>query len=49
MKEANLDTELRMMLMGHTIDRPNYGKGGGLAWRRDELNKMALPFDPSIV
>lgn len=27
-KEARLDTELRMFLMGHATDRPKYGEGG---------------------
>lgn len=49
MKEGGLEDELRRILMGHTIDRPRYGSGGSLAWRRDELMKIALPFDPSIV
>jgi len=49
MKEAGLDDELRRLLMGHTIDRPRYGAGGSLEWRRDELNRIALPFDSSIV
>lgn len=49
MKNAGLDTELRMMLMGHTIDRPQYGEGGSLRWKADGLAKMAMPFDPSIV
>lgn len=49
MKEAGLDEELRRILMGHTIDRPRYGAGGSLEWRRDELMKVALPFDPAIV
>lgn len=49
MKEAGLDDELRRLLMGHTIDRPTYGSGGGLAWRQKELKKIALPFDPAIV
>ena len=49
MKEAGLDEELRRLLMGHTIDRPTYGSGGGLAWREGELRKIALPFDPAIV
>ncbi|MGO8653890.1 integrase [Rhizobium ruizarguesonis] len=48
-KEALLDTEMRMILMGHKIDRPKYGDGGSLAWKRDGLLKMVLPFDPSIV
>lgn len=49
MKEAGLDAELRRSLMGHTIDRPNYGEGGSLEWRHTELQKIALPFDASIV
>lgn len=49
MKEAGLDDELRRIMMGHTIDRPQYGSGGSLAWRRDELSRIALPFDPAIV
>lgn len=49
MKEAGLDEELRRLLMGHTIDRPTYGSGGGLEWRRAELRKIELPFDPVIV
>lgn len=49
MKEAGLDDELRRIMMGHAIDRPQYGSGGSLAWRRDELSRIALPFDPAIV
>lgn len=49
MKEGGLDEELRRILMGHSIDRPRYGIGGSLGWRRDELLKIALPFDPVIV
>ncbi|MCP4184329.1 MAG: integrase [Hyphomicrobiales bacterium] len=37
MKEAGLDDELRRILMGHSINRPKYGSGGELKWRRDEL------------
>lgn len=49
MKEGGLDMELRMILMGHRVDRAQYGLGGALKWRRDELEKIALPFDPRIV
>lgn len=49
MKAAGLDTELRMILMGHANDRPKYGEGGTMEWRRQELLKIELPFDPSIV
>jgi integrase len=49
MKEGGVEDELRRILMGHTVDRPKYGSGGGLEWRRDQLKPIALPFDPSIV
>ncbi len=49
MKIADIDTELRKMLMGHTDSRPKYGIGGSLKWQRDHLLKIALPFDPAIV
>ncbi|TPN80000.1 tyrosine-type recombinase/integrase [Mesorhizobium sp. B1-1-2] len=49
MKEGGIDAELRKILMGHTVDRPKYGSGGGLEWRREQLMRIALPFDPSIV
>lgn len=49
MKNGGLDEELRRILLGHTINRPRYGAGGSLEWRRDEMLRIALPFDPSIV
>ena len=49
MKEGDVDAELRKMLMGHTVDRPDYGEEGSLAWRRNSLPRIALPFDPAIV
>lgn len=49
MKEGGLDDELRRILMGHTIDRPTYGSGGSLEWRQQEMLRIVLPFDPSIV
>lgn len=49
MKDANLHDDLRRILMGHSIDRPEYGSGGSMEWKRDQLLKIALPFDASIV
>lgn len=43
MQEANIDYALRCLLMGHKHDRPKYGDGGSLAYRRDELLKIAHP------
>lgn len=49
MKEARVDEELRRILMGHSIDRPEYGSGGSLKLRQAEMVKVALPYDPAIV
>ncbi|MGC6500827.1 MAG: tyrosine-type recombinase/integrase [Henriciella sp.] len=43
MLEAGLDYGLRCTLMGHKTDRPAYGDGGSMAYRRDELMKIAHP------
>lgn len=44
MLEAGLDHDFRMTIMGHNNTRPKYGDGGSMAFRRDELKKIALPF-----
>lgn len=49
MKEARIDDELRKILMGHSIDREQYGSGGSLKLYQEELLKMVYPFDPAIV
>jgi hypothetical protein len=49
MKRANIDYEVRMGLFGHTVSRPNYGSGGGLAWQRDLLKGMALRFEEGLL
>ncbi|PWL18996.1 integrase [Falsochrobactrum shanghaiense] len=49
MKEAGLDDELRRMLMGHTVDRPRYGMGGSLEWRKEQMEKFTLPFDAAVI
>ena len=43
MLEGGVDYGLRCTLMGHRNTRPNYGDGGSLAYRRDELLKIAHP------
>ncbi|WP_198912331.1 tyrosine-type recombinase/integrase [Parvularcula mediterranea] len=48
MLEGGLDYGLRCALMGHKNNRPEYGSGGSLAYRRAELLKIAHPFDPAI-
>ncbi len=44
MLEAGLDYGLRCKLIGHYNNRPEYGDGGSLAFRRDEMAKMTLEF-----
>lgn len=48
MKDGHVDSELRKLLMGHSIDRQQYGEGGSLEWRRDALLSIALPFNRVI-
>ena len=42
MLEAGLDYGLRCKLVGHFNNRPEYGDGGSLAFRRDELAKIVF-------
>lgn len=49
MKEAGITDDLRRILLGHRIDREEYGIGGSLEWRQKELSKVALPFAPGVL
>ncbi|MEO8683444.1 MAG: DUF6538 domain-containing protein [Devosia sp.] len=49
MKEADLSDDLRRMLLGHRIDREEYGIGGSLKWRKSKLQKIALPYDAGLI
>jgi len=44
MLEAGIDRDLRMTLMGHTNSRPEYGDGGSLEFRRDQLLRIVHPY-----
>jgi len=48
MLEAGLDYGLRCLLMGHKNSRPSYGDGGSMAYRRDELMKIAHPISQAF-
>lgn len=48
MLEGGLDYGLRCTLMGHRNTRPNYGDGGSLAYRRDELLKIVHPLSDAL-
>ncbi|MBO6507316.1 MAG: hypothetical protein JJ979_02330 [Roseibium sp.] len=49
MKKAHIDSEMRRLLMGHTIDRQEYGEGGDLELRLELLKRIELPFDPRLL
>ncbi len=48
MLEAGLDYGLRCLLMGHKNNRPSYGDGGSLEYRRNELLKIAHPISKAL-
>lgn len=48
MLEGNLDYGLRCALMGHKNNRPEYGQGGSLSFRRAQLSRIAHPFSKDI-
>lgn len=49
MLQGDLDTDLRARLMGHAVNRPDYGEGGTLEFRAQQLGKIALPFTDDLV
>ncbi|PLX37008.1 MAG: integrase [Hyphomicrobiales bacterium] len=48
MQEAGIDGDLRKTLFGHKNDRPKYGDGGSLEYRRQELAKITLDYSPDL-
>ena len=49
MLEAGLDYGLRCTLMGHKNNRPQYGDGGSLDYRRGELEKIVHPVNAETI
>jgi integrase len=49
MKKAHIDSEMRRLLMGHSIDREEYGEGGDLELRLELLKRIELPFDERLL
>jgi len=39
---AGVDERVRADILGHKVNRPRYGEGGGLKMRLDALNKIAI-------
>src|SRR5690606_30194011 len=48
MRLAEIEDDKRRKLMGHKVDRPEYGDVL-LQWLLTGLRQIELPFDPSIV
>ena len=48
MIEAETDYALRCILMGHKNDRPAYGSGGSMDYRRDQIMKFAYRYPRQI-
>ena len=49
MLEAGLDYGLRCTLMGHKNDRPSYGDGGSLEYRREQMLKIVHPVSRDLL
>ena len=49
MLEADLDYGFRCLIMGHKNTRPSYGDGGSMEYRREQLLKIALPYQAGLV
>jgi len=49
MLEAGIDHDMRYYFMGHDNKRPEYGKKGSMAFRRDLLLKVAHPYKKGLV
>lgn len=48
MLEGGMDDEFRRRTLGHDTNRPEYGDGGALTWRAEQMGRIALPFDKGI-
>lgn len=49
MLEGGMDDEFRRRTLGHDTDRPEYGDGGSLAWRAEQMSKIVLDYDKEVV
>ena len=49
MLEAGIDHDLRCTLMGHKLKRPDYGSGGSIEYRRDELMKIVHSYPLDLI
>lgn len=49
MLEGGMDDEFRRRTLGHDTNRPEYGDGGALKWRAEQMTRIALPFDMTLL
>ena len=49
MLETGIDYGLRCTLMGHRNPRPEYGDGGSLEYRRNEMLKIVHPVPDDLL
>ncbi|WP_415719766.1 DUF6538 domain-containing protein [Roseibium alexandrii] len=49
MKKLGIDSEMRVLLMGHGIDREEYGVGGDMELRYQIMAKVDRPYDPKLL
>lgn len=49
MKQNDVGDDMRRELMGHSIDRPEYGSGYSLEKKREALERIALPYNKALI
>ena len=49
MKEADIDVEMRKYLLGHSIDRQEYGEYASIKKKWQIAKKLELPFDGAVL
>lgn len=48
MEEADIEDEFRRRLLGHSINKPNYGDGGRMAFRHQKLKQIEIAYNSII-
>ncbi|MGL1920005.1 MAG: tyrosine-type recombinase/integrase [Hyphomicrobiales bacterium] len=48
MEVADIEDEFRRGILGHSINKPNYGDGGNMKFRYEKMKKIEIGFNPLI-